>query len=68
MNMLFRLLCKHHPKNLAIHTITYNSEYVTCTAEDHEIVCMICGKVILAQNQYDAVKDLLVNASGRDER
>jgi len=49
-------MCDHN--NLAIIKTTYNTEEITCTAVDHHIECMNCGKTIVEKDRYKELRDL----------
>jgi hypothetical protein len=52
-------MCNHITEDLALNVIEYNTNEITCTAVDHEIICSRCGLVIVGRNRLDGVVELL---------
>lgn len=52
-------ICNHVDEDLALKVIEYNTNEITCTAVDHEIICSRCGFVFVECNRFNGVVELL---------
>ena len=63
MGWLMRKICDHEAGRLAIETIDYNTETISCTKQDHRVICTLCGKVIVPYEHFDDIKRILTTGS-----
>jgi len=59
INKLMQLVCDHPESLLSIVRVEYNTEDISCTLVEHRIECSLCGKVIVTEQMFNAVLELL---------
>ena len=57
--MIAQNICNHADDNLALNVIEYNTNEISCTSVDHEIICSRCGFVFVGSNRFKGVVELL---------